>query len=116
MVDLVWAVASPLLALCVRDAYILTADGAATTAVYCLVALAFSLVAFTVFGISDGVPDCFSVHDALDIGKAVGFAGLRHNRSGHAYRAYRAGQYSGAGTERLDRHDPNYVRGWKLFD
>jgi len=69
--DVVWAALSPLLTLYVRDAYVLSYDGALTAAIYCLVSFGFSLIAFAAFGIRDGLPRYFSVHDALDLAKAV---------------------------------------------
>jgi lipopolysaccharide/colanic/teichoic acid biosynthesis glycosyltransferase len=69
--DVVCAALSPLLALYVRDAYVLSYDGALTAGIYCLVSLAFSLIAFAAFGIRDGMPRYFSVHDAIDLAKAV---------------------------------------------
>jgi lipopolysaccharide/colanic/teichoic acid biosynthesis glycosyltransferase len=69
--DVAWAALSPLLTLYVRDAYVLSYDGALTAGIYCLVSLAFSLIAFAAFGIRDGMPRYFSVHDAIDLAKAV---------------------------------------------
>src|SRR6266849_150297 len=70
-VDVILAATAPLLALYIRDAYILSYDGAATAAIYCLVSLLFSLIAFAAFGLRDGMPRYFSVHDAIDVVKAV---------------------------------------------
>jgi lipopolysaccharide/colanic/teichoic acid biosynthesis glycosyltransferase len=69
--DVVVAAVSPLLTLYVRDAYVLSNDGALTAAIYCLVSTAFSLIAFAAFGIRDGMPRYFSVHDAINLAKAV---------------------------------------------
>ncbi len=69
--DVFWAAVSPLLALYIRDAYVLSYDGALTATIYCIVSLAFSLVAFAAFGIRDGLPRYFSVHDAIVVAKAV---------------------------------------------
>jgi lipopolysaccharide/colanic/teichoic acid biosynthesis glycosyltransferase len=74
--DILWAALSPLLALYFRGAYILASDGAATVALYCGISLAFSLIAFLAFRISDGVSRYFSVHDALNVVKAVVVAGV----------------------------------------
>src|SRR5262249_7833203 len=46
-------------------------EGLQTVAIYWVVSLSFSLTAFAVFGIRDGLPRYFSVHDAIDIAKAV---------------------------------------------
>jgi lipopolysaccharide/colanic/teichoic acid biosynthesis glycosyltransferase len=69
--DLLLAALSPLLALYIRDAYILSYKGASTVAIYCLVSFIFALIAFAAFGIRDGMPRYFSVHDAFDLAKAV---------------------------------------------
>ena len=70
--DLICAVASPILALFIRDAYILnTADGLTVVALYCGVWIVFSLIFFQVFHLYDGLADHFSVHDAFDVVKAV---------------------------------------------
>jgi lipopolysaccharide/colanic/teichoic acid biosynthesis glycosyltransferase len=69
--DVVWAALSPLVALYIRDAYILSYDGLALAGIYCLVSLGFSVIAFAVFGVHDGIPRYFSVHDALNLAKAV---------------------------------------------
>jgi lipopolysaccharide/colanic/teichoic acid biosynthesis glycosyltransferase len=69
--DALWAALAPLLALWVRDAYILSSDWALTVALYCSVATGFSLLAFLAFRIRDQMASYFSVHDAIDIVKAV---------------------------------------------
>ncbi len=74
--DTVWAAISPLLALYIRDAFILSFDGARTAALYCGISLAFSIIAFLAFRISDGVSRYFSVHDALKVAKAAVAAGV----------------------------------------
>src|SRR5262249_34313736 len=69
--DALVAFVSPLLALWLRDAYILSNEGALTAALYCTVATTFSLFAFLAFRIRDQIANYFSVHDAMDIVKAV---------------------------------------------
>jgi lipopolysaccharide/colanic/teichoic acid biosynthesis glycosyltransferase len=69
--DVIWAALSPLLALYIRDAYVLSYEGALTAGIYCFVSLIFSLIAFAAFGIRDGMPRYFSVHDAIALAKAV---------------------------------------------
>jgi len=70
--DVVWAFVAPILALVLRDAYILnTADGLMITGVYCAIWFVFSLVFFQAFRLYDGLADHFSVHDAFDVIKAV---------------------------------------------
>jgi lipopolysaccharide/colanic/teichoic acid biosynthesis glycosyltransferase len=74
--DIFWAAMSPPLALFVRDAPILSADGAATAVLYCGISFAFSLIAFLAFRLSDGMSRHFSVYDAFNVIKAVLAAGL----------------------------------------
>jgi lipopolysaccharide/colanic/teichoic acid biosynthesis glycosyltransferase len=69
--DVICAIAAPILALFVRDSYILTYADASTVALYWIVWVAFSLISFQAFRLYDGLADHFSVHDALDIVKAV---------------------------------------------
>ena len=70
-VDICFAASSPLLALYLRDAYILSHDGALTAGLYLLVSLTSSLIAFAAFGVHDGMSRYFSVRDAIAIAKAV---------------------------------------------
>jgi lipopolysaccharide/colanic/teichoic acid biosynthesis glycosyltransferase len=69
--DVCWAAFCPFLALYIRDASILSFDGAMTAGTYCATSLIFSLVAFSAFGVHDGLPRYFSVHDAIAVVKAV---------------------------------------------
>jgi lipopolysaccharide/colanic/teichoic acid biosynthesis glycosyltransferase len=69
--DAFWAIAAPLLALYIRDAQILTYDGLVPTLVYCSLSVVFSLIAFSAFRIHEGMTRYFSVHDAIDVTKAV---------------------------------------------
>src|SRR5215831_15089182 len=74
--DSFWAALSPLLALYVRGAYILSAEGAWTAALYCGISFVFALIAFLAFRLNEGLPRYFSVHDAVNILKASAIAGL----------------------------------------
>src|SRR5262245_23929177 len=74
--DLFWASASPYLALLVRDAPVLSSDGARDAVLYCFISLAFSLIAFVAFRVGDGMTRYFSVQDAMDVVKAVVFTEL----------------------------------------
>ena len=74
--DPFWAALSPLLALYVRGAYILSADGAWTAALYCGISFVFALIAFLAFRLNEGLSRYFSVHDAINILKASSVAGL----------------------------------------
>ena len=76
ILDLVVALASPLLALYVRDAYILKHEYASAVALYWTLSVAFSLIAFLLFRLHDGISHYFSVHDALDVMKAAAFSQL----------------------------------------
>jgi lipopolysaccharide/colanic/teichoic acid biosynthesis glycosyltransferase len=64
---------SPLLALWIRNAPVLSSfdEGWPAVALYCTIAFASSLVAFLVFRTRDGMTHLFSVNDALDVAKAV---------------------------------------------
>jgi FlaA1/EpsC-like NDP-sugar epimerase len=72
--DSFWALLSPLLALYFRDAAILSYDGWLATLVYCSLSVVFSLIAFSAFRIHEGMTRYFSVHDAVDVTKAVAVA------------------------------------------
>jgi lipopolysaccharide/colanic/teichoic acid biosynthesis glycosyltransferase len=70
--DLAWALVSPMLALYLSDAYVLSYNGDAQTVVlYGLVSASFAAICFLFFRIEDGILQYFSVHDALDVAKAV---------------------------------------------
>ena len=70
-IDIFWSALSPFLALYVRDAYVLSYDGALIAGLYVLVSFGFSLIAFAVFGARDGMSRYFSVHEVIDLVKAV---------------------------------------------
>ena len=74
--DLLWAVASPLVALYLRQADILYRDDWTGVALYTGMSAGFALLAFLVLRIQDGMTRHFSVHEALDIVEAVLFAEL----------------------------------------
>jgi len=74
--DVAWASVSPLLALYFRDANIFLHGDVATIGLCALVCSGLSIVALLVFRVGDGVACYFSVHDALDVLKAVVFAEL----------------------------------------
>ena len=67
----VWAFLAPLLALWSRDAAILSYGDLLPTIIYCSVSVLFSLIAFSAFRIHDGMTRYFSVHDAINVIKAV---------------------------------------------
>ncbi len=70
--DTAWAIASPMMALAIRDAYIFSYEGL----LYCSICVALSLIAFSAFRLHDGVSRFFSVNDAWDVLRAVAVAEL----------------------------------------
>src|SRR5258708_11586841 len=74
--DVMWAAASPALAIFIRDATLFSPDKVSATIIYCLISFGFALAAFLIFRVRDGMADYFSVHDALDVAKAVVVAEL----------------------------------------
>ena len=71
VVDTLWALVSPLLALYFRNAQILSVNGLVDVALYCSLSILFSLISFAAFRIHEGMTRYFSVHDALDVAKSV---------------------------------------------
>ena len=74
--DVFWAAAAPLLALYLRDAYILSSQGVEMAVLYCSLSFFFSVIGFLAFRVSDAIPRHFSVHDAFNILKAAIAAAL----------------------------------------
>lgn len=74
--DVLLAAVSPLLALYIRDAYILSSNGALLAGTYCLVSFACTLLAYAMFGVQRGIARYYSVHDIIDVGKAAVIAAL----------------------------------------
>src|SRR5271166_5051368 len=70
--DTIWALCAPVIALAMRDAEIISVDGS----VYCLISLAFTLIAYSAFRLHDGVSEFFSVKDAWNVMRAVACAEL----------------------------------------
>jgi lipopolysaccharide/colanic/teichoic acid biosynthesis glycosyltransferase len=75
-IDVVWAALTPLLALILRDALVLSVKGAPLAVLYCAVSFACTLIAFLAFRVGVGISRYFSVHDAISIISAVVAAGL----------------------------------------
>jgi lipopolysaccharide/colanic/teichoic acid biosynthesis glycosyltransferase len=69
--DVAWAALAPYFALAIRESYILSYKGAQTAALYWLISFMFSLIAFAAFRLRDGMAHYFSVHDAIEVAKAV---------------------------------------------
>src|SRR5262245_1110817 len=76
--DLFWALASPILALYLRNPDILFSADSDWSVIgyYWLFSSGFALLAFFAFRLQDGMIRHFSVHEALDIAEAVLFAEL----------------------------------------
>src|SRR5215468_10360544 len=74
--DLIWALASPIVALYLRDADVLYRAEWGVVGVYWLSAAGFALLGFFAFRIQDGMTRYFSVHEAIDVAEAVLFAQL----------------------------------------
>src|SRR5580704_12542568 len=71
VVDLCWALVSPLVALYVGSALALTQQNWSMVALYCALSSGFAIVAFLAFRLQDGITQHFSAHDALDVAEAV---------------------------------------------
>jgi lipopolysaccharide/colanic/teichoic acid biosynthesis glycosyltransferase len=70
--DITWIFVSPVLALYLSNAYVVSSPaGAETVILYCAVSAASSAVAFLIFRFQDCLPRYFSVFDALEVSKAV---------------------------------------------
>jgi lipopolysaccharide/colanic/teichoic acid biosynthesis glycosyltransferase len=74
--DVIWAASSPALATFFYDATLYSPERISATLIYCLISFGFALSTFLLFRIRDGMADYFSVHDALDVAKAVVVAEL----------------------------------------
>jgi lipopolysaccharide/colanic/teichoic acid biosynthesis glycosyltransferase len=74
--DVVWAALAPPLALVLRDALVLSVQGAPTAFLYCAISFVCTLIAFSAFRVSAGISRYFSVHDAVSVVSAVIAAGL----------------------------------------
>jgi lipopolysaccharide/colanic/teichoic acid biosynthesis glycosyltransferase len=74
--DVFWALLSPLIALWMGDALVLTRQDWSMTANYCSLSFGFAVVAFVAFRLQDTMTRHFSAHEALDIIEAVLFAEL----------------------------------------
>ena len=71
VVDLCWALVSPLVALYIGDALVLTQQNWSMVALYCALSSGFAIFAFLAFRLQDGITHHFSAHDALDVAEAV---------------------------------------------
>ena len=75
-IDVIWAALAPLLALYLRDALVLSVQGAPIAFLYCGLSFVCTLIAFLAFRVSAGISRYFSVHDAVSVVSAVIAAGL----------------------------------------
>jgi len=74
--DAAWIVASPILALYLRNGELVPHSGWDVVGVYWLISASFSLLAIFAFRIPDAMMRYFTVHDAFDIYKAAALAEL----------------------------------------
>jgi lipopolysaccharide/colanic/teichoic acid biosynthesis glycosyltransferase len=74
--DVIWAAAAAPLALFLRDAAVLSIQGAPTAVLYCALSLVCTLIAFLALRVSHGISRFFSVHDAVSIIIAVVASGV----------------------------------------
>src|ERR1051326_4463531 len=71
--DVIWAALSPLFALYLRNALVLSDESVLPAVVFCLISFIASLTAFSTFRVHIGIPRYFSLHDAVDLAKAATF-------------------------------------------
>ncbi|MCF8475954.1 MAG: sugar transferase [Pseudolabrys sp.] len=69
--DACWAFLTPWLALWIRGAQVLSPADWPAAVFYCSISFSAALIAFLVFRIRDGMTHLFSVHDAIEVAKAV---------------------------------------------
>src|SRR5215475_7904669 len=74
--DLIWALVCPFLALYLRDAQVLADEAWGALFTYWALSTAFTLIAFFVFRIHEEMAHFFSVHNTIDIARAVILAEL----------------------------------------
>jgi len=76
ILDMFWALASPVVALYMGDALIFAQQNWSMVGTYCALSSCFAIVAFLAFRLQDSITPHFSAHEALDIAEAVLFAEL----------------------------------------
>src|SRR5260221_14529867 len=74
--DTFWALLSPIPALWMGGALVVSLQDWSMMATYCALSFGFAIVAFLAFRLQDTMTRHFSAHDALDIIEAVLFAEL----------------------------------------
>ena len=75
-IDVVCAALAPPLALYLRDAQVLSGQGAPIAFLYCSLSFVFTLIAFSAFRVGHGISRYFSVHDVFSVISAVIAAAL----------------------------------------
>lgn len=76
ILDIVWALISPLVALYLGGALVLAQQNWSMVSTYCALASGFAIAAFLAFRLQDSITQHFSAHEAIDIAEAVLFAEL----------------------------------------
>ena len=74
--DVLWALVSPLAALWMGNALVLSQQDWGMIAIYCALSSGFAVMAFLAFRLQDSLTRHFSAHEAIDIVEAVLFAQL----------------------------------------
>jgi FlaA1/EpsC-like NDP-sugar epimerase len=74
--DVMWALVTPILALYLRDALILVDGDWGAVGTFWVLSTFLTLISFALFRIHDEMPRYFSIHNAVDIARAVIFAEL----------------------------------------
>lgn len=69
--DVCWAFLTPWLALWIRGAQVLSPADWPAALFYCAISFIAALIAFLIFRTRDGMTHLFSVHDAIEVAKAV---------------------------------------------
>ena len=74
--DILWALAAPILAVALRDPSLLVGDRGDPTSIFIFIAVAFvaGLLSLIAFRVSDGMRHVFTVHDLLAVAGAVGLS------------------------------------------
>lgn len=69
--DTAWALVTPLFALWIRGAPVLSPSDWPGALIYCAISFATAVIAFLMFRVRDGMTPLFAVHDAIEVAKAV---------------------------------------------
>src|SRR5262252_207891 len=74
--DVLWALVSPLVALWIGSALVLSQQDWGMIVIYCALSSGFAVLAFLAFRLQDSMTRHFSAHEVLDLVEAVLFAQL----------------------------------------